>query len=179
MQKAKAVDWYAVFFTFLCFCFIGWVIETSFMFLMDGHFVARGLFMLNGGWFGLPLITIYGFGGLLIIILFEKMRSHPIKLFLFGMISMTAFELAVSYLCDLLYGGPLWDYGDFLNFEGRISVASSIVWGLLTVFVVRKIYPFIRKLYRKIARLKYHKIVLWLLIIATVISAAFRGHLIF
>ena len=45
-----------------------------------------------------------------------------------------------------------WDYSkEPYNIQGRICLAASIFWGLLSILFMRDIHPFIEKKVRKIA----------------------------
>ena len=59
------------------------------------------------------------------------------------MIAFTIFEYVVSVVLESLFGLRWWDYtGQPFNFQGRVSLSFSIVWGILGVIFVEKIHPF-------------------------------------
>ena len=62
------------------------------------------------------------------------------------MIAFTIFEYVVSVVLESLFGLRWWDYtGEPFNFQGRISLAFSIAWGIIGVIFVDKIHPFIKR----------------------------------
>ncbi|NCC43693.1 MAG: DUF975 family protein, partial [Clostridia bacterium] len=56
---------------FLAFSFIGWVWEVSLHLVSDGEFVNRGV--LHGPW-----LPIYGTGGIMILVVLNKLRGYPV-----------------------------------------------------------------------------------------------------
>lgn len=169
-------------FYFLTFSFIGWVFETLAVFVTSGKLTARGyffigprlieafktsnfnLFSLPGPGpviFGLPAIEMYGIGGLLIIILLKRYKSSLLKTFVYGALVMTVFELIGSYWCDFFLGRKYWNYHkEFLNFEGRICLQSSIAWGILAVIAINLFEPILEKLYDRVKKKNHYQIVL-------------------
>ena len=92
-------------FYFICFCIVGWIYEVV-LFLIDDHiFVNRGFF------FG-PWLPVYGFGGLIIYFLFNKLKKKPIKIwklnirpvliYIYIVLSSTLVELIATYVMDLM-----------------------------------------------------------------------------
>ena len=119
-------------FYFICFCIVGWIYEVI-LFLIDDHiFVNRGFF------FG-PWLPVYGFGGLIIYFLFNKLKKKPIKIwklnirpvliYIYIVLSSTLVELIATYVMGLMKidWRKLWDYsGRILNFQGRIALKTSL-----------------------------------------------------
>ena len=125
---------------FFIYSFIGWCLETIYAFLVLGHFVNRGFL------FG-PYCPIYGFGAVLLILLLNNMKGKPIQEFILAAIAFTIFEYIVSYVLEVIFGLRWWDYSeDLLNLQGRVSIAYSILWGLLGILLIEIIHPFIQKL---------------------------------
>lgn len=133
---------------------IGWIYETIFTSILWGHFCgffARGLLHL-------PVCPIYGFVSLLLLSIFRipffqkyhGIRKVILAFFIGGFIS-TALELLTSYLMDLFLGEFLWSYENwFCNFQGRISLPSSLLFGMLTVFLITIISPFFQRVTKKL-----------------------------
>ena len=100
---------------------------------------------------GFPFILIYAVGGVILMYGFKFLKNRPITLFLVGMISMTIFELLVSYFCEYILHAVLWSYSDqFMNFQGRICLSSSIAWGIISVMTVKVLSPLFNKIYKKL-----------------------------
>ena len=86
------------------------------------------------------------------------------------MIAFTIFEYVVSVVLESLFGLRWWDYtGEPFNFQGRISLAYSIAWGIIGTIFVEKIHPFVRKQLKKISTKIPNKIQISLLTLFLVI----------
>jgi uncharacterized membrane protein len=129
-----------LFIWFVVYSFIGWAWETALFTVQEKRFVNRGF--LNG-----PLCPIYGVGGLLLIWALEgRTESLPI-LFLIALVLTTTLEYLTAILLEKLFNAKWWDYSMFpLNFQGRISLISSIVFGIMSVLLITVIHPFIQGL---------------------------------
>jgi len=178
---------YNIFSYFIICAFVGWIFETTAVFVQTGIMTKRGLFFVNhnpGFYFpfidsipilkdlpiiwGLPIIPIYGFGGCLIVLTFGKIKKHAVILFFMGLISMTLFELASSYCCEFLFDRVYWDYSsDLINFQGRICLRSSLAWGVLTVLAVKLLKPKLEAIYTQERRLKHYKFYTRILMVYT------------
>lgn len=136
---SKFMKTYTYILYFFIFSFLGWILETTYCFLISGHFVNRGF--LYG-----PLCPIYGCGAIILIIFLSKYKNNSLKLFTYSAIVFSAFEYYVSYLLEVLFKEHWWDYStDFLNLNGRISLFYSFAWGIIAIIVIGHIYPFIEK----------------------------------
>lgn len=132
---------------FLVFAICGWLYE-EFLFIVEDHVLVN-----RGSLFG-PWLPIYGFGGLAVILLFYKYKEkkvmigkvniRPIILFFETTIICVLLELIATYIIDFR---PLWDYsGKFMNFEGRIALIPGLRFGILALFGLYYVYPFVIKL---------------------------------
>ena len=124
------------------YSFIGWIYETVLTSIVWGEFAERGFLHL-------PLCVIYGFSALLLIFVLRKLKSPPL-IFLIGGGIVTAIELAASYVLEA-FGQRLWDYEDWaLDFQGRISLGSSIIFGIMCLILMKLLHPLCLKIYEKI-----------------------------
>lgn len=124
----------AIVIEFVFYSLIGWIYETILTSIVWGRFAERG-------WLHLPICPIYGFCGLAILLVLHKIKSVPL-IFLFGTLFTTAAELAASYILELFVDKPLWDYNSWaFNFDGRIALGSSLVFGVLCVLLVKVFHP--------------------------------------
>jgi len=175
---------YNIFSYFISCAFIGWIFETVFILIQTGHVTERGLLFVNhnpGQYFpflnsipiianipllwGLPIIEIYGLGGCIIVFFLGNLKNMP-ALFFIGMISLTLLELSVSYICEFATHKQYWDYSaDFLNFQGRICLRSSIAWGILSVFTIRFLKSKLELIWKKEKRIRNYKIVITVLFV--------------
>ena len=72
---------------------------------------------------------------------------YMIVLFIFG----TILEYVLSLLMEFFVGFTAWDYSQkILNINGRVSLIYSIYWGILGVFWIKWVYPFIIKYLNRI-----------------------------
>ena len=160
-------DWPGWSLAFLVCSFIGWVFETTAVWRDTGHFTTRGyLTILHPlGLYipavkddpvighlpvvlGLPLIEMYGFGAVIILLTLHSQRTHPVRIFCIGLVMMTMFELVSSYVCTYVVHREFWNYStDFLNFQGRICLRSSIAWGVLSMFTIEILDPLLDRIY--------------------------------
>ena len=124
---------------FFTYSFLGWILETIFCVLTLGVFNKRGF--LYG-----PVCPIYGFGAIILIESLKKIKTNTAGKFFISMIAFTIFEYVVSVVLESLFGLRWWDYtGEPFNFQGRISLAYSIAWGIIGTIFVEKIHPFLKK----------------------------------
>jgi uncharacterized membrane protein len=124
---------------------------------------------------GLPIIEIYGLGGSIIVFLLRKLKNKPIILFLTGMILMTLFELMASYFCDFILHRTYWNYSkDFLNFQGRICLRSSLAWGFLSMFTVEFLTSKLELIYAEERRIRNFKTIISIFIAYTFICVLFK-----
>ncbi len=127
---------------FLCFMvysIIGWVYEVSLYLVRDKVFVNRGF--LNG-----PYLPIYGCGAMAVVLLFGDMgdlKSIPALFFSSVMVSCIL-EYLTSYIMEKLFHARWWDYSDYrFNLNGRICLSAAIVFGVLSVLLIKFIHPFV------------------------------------
>lgn len=145
-MKEKVQDGLILFvFGFVLAAFGGWIYEQICVRVMYGSFMHRG--MLD-----LPLLPIYGFGAWGLALLLRRVRS-VIWFFLLSVLIASAFEFACSYLLELIFHESFWTYSDWpLSVCDRISLISSLIFGVLAVFFVKAVLPFVRLLLRKLPR---------------------------
>lgn len=107
------------------------------------------LFMFGGILYSLIEILFRGFthwtmtvtGGLCLVILYRHFTENPYESMaarcLFGAMVITAFELIVGCIVNLLLHWNVWDYSSHaMNFMGQICFMFSALWFLLTIPVV-------------------------------------------
>ena len=127
----------AEFAIFLFYSFLGWVCETTFCSVAARRFINRGF--LSG-----PFCPIYGFGAVLILLLFSPFQEHLLLLFLFSIVGTSALEYLTSFLLEKLFHLSLWDYSNRRwNLHGRICLRNSLLFGIMSVLMVRLIHPYV------------------------------------
>lgn len=133
---------------FLIYSFIGWCLETIYAYIVFKHFVKRGF--LYG-----PICPIYGFGAILLIFNLRNIKDgNNIAKFLISMISFSMFEYVASFLLEILFHQRWWDYtNEFMNFQGRICLTFSLLWGIIGILFINIIHPWVKN---NINRLTIH-----------------------
>jgi len=171
---------YEIMFVFILCGIIGWIYETAYVLIMFGKITDRGiLFISRIGDFpiiwGLPFILMYGLGGALLIWCFKPLGKKPVLLFFTCVISMTVFEYLTSFIYEMIWNQVLWDYSNnFMNFQGRICLGTSIMWGVLGILSVKLFGPAFHRLYIKIKHEKIMHIILIVLVIYVFVCYALR-----
>lgn len=129
---------------FFVFCFIGWLWEVCFHLVSDGQFVNRGV--LHGPW-----LPIYGSGCLMILILLNKLRKHPVVEFLSAVVLCGIVEYFTSFFLEYYFHEKWWDYsGYFLNIDNRVCAEGLLVFGIGGIVVVYLVAPLLDNIFRKI-----------------------------
>ena len=123
----------------IIYSFFGWILESVLKTIYQKKFVNSGF--LNG-----PICPIYGFGAILLIVILNKTKGKKTLEFFVSMIVFSAFEYIVSFIFEKVFGLRWWDYSnDFLNINGRISIAYSVAWGAIGLLFNEKLHPFVVK----------------------------------
>lgn len=130
-------DYHILFLLFILYSFLGWVIEVINEFTTSKKFVNRG-FLIG------PYCPIYGFGGVFITILLTKYQNDIIVLFILSIIICSFLEYFTSYIMEKIFNARWWDYSNKkFNLNGRICLETMIPFGLLGVFMIYFLNPFI------------------------------------
>ena len=123
-----------IFFMFFVFCNYGWIQESTIESLYHKRLINRGF--LRG-----PYIPIYGIGGVSMLLLCMPFRENGFAVYFVGMISCTVLEYFVGWLMEKLFHKQFWDYSMLrITYKNRISLVSSLFWGLLALFMVYVLY---------------------------------------
>lgn len=154
------LDWFLWFFIY---SFIGWAWETALFTVKDKRFVNRGF--LNG-----PFCPVYGFGALLFLLVLNNIHASLLVLFLVAVVLATTLEYLTAVILEKSFHAKWWDYSMFpLNFQGRISLLSSVTFGIMAVLQILFIHPYIRGLTNQIP-LNIKHILVVLIIMAGVVD---------
>ncbi len=123
-------DWLLFFYIY---SFIGWIWESGYASVGQHRFVNRGF--LHG-----PIIPIYGFGALGVLMCTMGVRDSIPLVFIFGMMGATALEYATGWTMEKIFHVKYWDYSNFkYNLNGYICLPASIAWGFFSVLLVEVI----------------------------------------
>lgn len=130
---------------FLIYSFLGAIVETIFRLVTEHQ-----LYGIHG-FLHLPIFPIYGIGALLIIFLLEKRVRHVVPLFFAGALLTTILEFAAHWLIEVIFNERIWDYSSVpFNLDGRISLISSIGFGVAAVVLVHFIHPWLKRLFKRL-----------------------------
>lgn len=172
LQNYKPLSLVALFFVF---AFAGWCAEVTLFLLKTHTFVNRGT--LYGPW-----LPIYGFGCVLILIVFTKTKlkkyiKDPILMFLCIMALCGALEYFTSWALEVSTGLKYWDYsGHFLSINGRICLENLCEFGLGGLLCVYLIAPRMNKLLEKFDKKKLMAIVAVLTVLFIADNILVRIH---
>jgi len=146
---------------FIIYSLLGALGETLFRFITEER-----LYGVNG-FLHLPILPIYGFGALIIIFIAKKVK-HPIPLFFAGTLAASILEFVASWLIEIIFHERIWDYtAKAFDLQGRISLETSIIFGIGGLVVVYGIHPLLIKYIARIPK----RIVIVLAIVALGILA--------
>lgn len=128
---------FKLFLLFIMFSFVGWMLEVLTVLKKQKVLVNRGFL------FG-PYCPIYGFGGLLIIILLKKYYSEPYVVFIFSIFIAFILEYTTSLVLELLFHDKWWDYkNEKYNINGRVCLETLIPFGFISLVGLYVLYPFL------------------------------------
>lgn len=131
---------------FFTFSIIGWGWEVLLHLFSDGEFVNRGT--MYGPW-----LPIYGWGGVLLLVLLKRIREKPWLTFLLAMLICGIIEYGTAWYLETFKQMKWWDYsGYFLNLHGRICLEGLLVFGLGGCVFIYIIAPLLDNLYDSIAK---------------------------
>lgn len=89
---------------------------------------------------------IYGIGAILILIFSQYSGKSNLKLFFTGFLIGSITEYMISFLVEVILHTRWWNYeNNILNINGRICLLYSFFWGILSIFLVKKLNPIIDK----------------------------------
>ncbi len=131
-------------FLFFAYSFVGWCFESTVVSVSQRRPVNRGFL------FG-PVCPIYGTCAVLMALTLARF-THNIAVLLFaGMLIATFVEFLTGWGMEKLFHTRWWDYSDAkLNIAGYVSLKSSLVWGVLSVLLMRFLHPWVFSLFDKL-----------------------------
>ncbi len=130
---------------YFIFCIVGWTWEVSQHVVAAGNFVNRGV--LHGPW-----LPIYGTGGILILVVLNRLRKSPLAEFLAAIVLCGTVEYFTALVLEVTHdGNKWWDYsGYFLNLNGRICAEGLLVFGIMGMVIVYVLAPLLDNFLRRI-----------------------------
>ena len=143
---------YEIVLLFFIYSFIGWIWEEIITFIQYKRIINRG-FLIG------PLLPIYGSGGLIATLFFEKIYVNSglnlipniILIFIGTLILCSMLEYFTSWLMEKLFNNRWWDYSNMkFNLNGRICLLCSLGFGFGCTLALTVINPLLRRLIDKI-----------------------------
>lgn len=129
---------------FFVISFAGWFWEVIFHIVEDGRFVNRGT--LHGPW-----LPIYGSGGLMVLMILNKLREKPVISFLCSILLCGVVEYITGLVLEFLYHEKWWDYtGYYMNINGRVCAEGLLFFGIGSVAIIYFIAPILDNFLRKL-----------------------------
>ena len=148
-----------IFYIFILYSILGWFMEVVIVSSKKRKITARGF--LIGPW-----CPIYGFGALFIILLLKKYYNDPIALFVMSFLMGTILEYVTSYIMEKLFHARWWDYSDHkFQINGRVSLTTSLGFGLLGLILVYILNPFFLRIIQNIPSIIFCIIMIIILVI--------------
>lgn len=125
---------------FIIYSFLGWLYESTLCSITGRKLVNRGF--LNG-----PICPVYGFGAVLIVLVFYGKETSLLPLFLSSMVLTSVVEYFTAVLLEKLFHARWWDYsGRPFNIHGRVYLTGALVFATLSVFIIRFLHPFVESM---------------------------------
>ena len=146
------------------FAIIGWIWEDLYEFLKHGFIANHGV--LHGPW-----LPIYGGGGLLIYVLLNRFKDHPLVVFMGSFVFCTVIEYATGLWLETYKHHRWWTYDHMpFNIEGRIYLLGSIFFGLAGLFGIYIAVPILKKFFDKF---NIKKLAILTLLLVTILTLDF------
>lgn len=143
--KILGISLHEILWYFILFSIVGLILETVYCYQTTGVLESR-----KGLIYG-PFCPIYGVGAVCLIVLLNKYKDNPIKLFLYGILLGSILEYFLSFALEAIYGTRFWEYSYLrFNLNGRISLVYSLFWGILAIFLIRWLKPLVDKIIDKL-----------------------------
>ncbi|MBR2587389.1 putative ABC transporter permease [Candidatus Saccharibacteria bacterium] len=143
---SQVIDYLLYFFIYSA---IGFILEVVLCSIRDKKLVNRGFL------FG-PILPVYGFGVLVVLLSTQNVKDSATLTFLVAMFACSALEYFTSWLMEKFYGIKLWDYSksDRYNLNGRICLRNGLAFGIVGCFAVRNVQPRIAAFVSRLGSLK-------------------------
>ena len=179
--NTRTIQKYVVF--FYVYAFLGWIVDVSIRFVSDGNLVNS---VKTSGFLYEPICPMYGYAALVLILLSKSKRISGRGGFIKKIILATIWCSVLEYLTALIlwhiFHQQWWDYSNEpYNIQGRICLAASLLWGVLSVLFMKVLHPFVERQLKKISKkvsLKWQRILiciaLAITVADTVLSIIFR-----
>lgn len=127
-------------FFFFWYCFIGWIWECCYVSVRKA-WKEKKWNWINRGFLHGPVIPIYGFAAISILIATIPFKESGLLVFLLGALAASLMELVTGSVMEKIFYVKYWDYSDLpLNYKGHVCLFVSVFWGFLSLLMVRVIH---------------------------------------
>lgn len=127
-------------FIFFWYCFLGWIWECCYVSVISA-IKNRKWKWINRGFLNGPMLPIYGFAAISILIGTMNVRDSILLVFVMGALAATIMELVTGSVMEHLFHVKYWDYSNMpLNYKGYVCFFASLFWGFLSVVLVEIIH---------------------------------------
>lgn len=164
---ADGFGFYKLFWVFILCGFIGVVIEFFFVGIVHGEWMSRSSLVIG------QFSVVWGFGGMLLTWALHRLIDKDDRyIFIAGTLLGGLFEYTCSYLGEKLFGCIFWDYSHMrFNIDGRVNLTYCLFWGILALFWIKIIYPWMSKVIERIP-VMIGKVSTYLILILMVLDMA-------
>ena len=153
---------YKVFLTFIVYSFLGWILEVGYHIFKSGRLINRGFL------FG-PLCPIYGTGAVIIISLLNRWKNNSLYIFLGGFFFASVLEYITGFVLEKIFHTRWWDYSKRpFNIKGYIALDFSIIWGLVSVFMMKILHPSVENFINSISKENMRPVALAIFMVFTI-----------
>lgn len=133
LAEYSVSQWVLVFFMY---SFAGWCWEVMLSLVRRRQFVNRGF--LTG-----PILPIYGFGALSVLLTCVPVKDCVIAVALVGTLAASVLEYVTGFAMERLFHVRYWDYSSHrLNLNGYICLMSAATWAVFSAVIVCVVHPF-------------------------------------
>ena len=137
MYSYSLTQWILFFF---CYCFFGWIWECFYVSVKHAWKEKHWKF-INRGFLHGPVIPIYGFAAITILLSTIRLRDYTLAVYAAGALTATLFELFTGTVMERIFKVKYWDYSNMpLNYNGHICFFVSLFWGFFSVLLVKVIH---------------------------------------
>lgn len=137
MHSYRITQWVLFFFLY---AFFGWIWECFYV-AAEGAYRNKKWKFVNRGFLHGPIIPIYGFAAISILVVTIPLSENTYAVFLIGALTATLFELITGTAMESLFKVKYWDYSNLpLNYHGHICFFVSLFWGFFSVLLVQIVH---------------------------------------
>lgn len=131
------IDFYEIIFYIGIYSFLGWCCEVAYAYKNQKKFINRGF--LHS-----PFCPIYGACIVSLVLLLDSFKSNIFILFIVAFFSTSFIEYSTGFLLEKIFNKKYWDYSmDPFNLHGRICLHFSLMWGAVSLGIVKIIHPIV------------------------------------